>query len=151
MSGILHTIGDVAGGLPIIGGLGILSTDGPNPPDPGSSPQKRDDTNSASAMGLLGGIGDSLDGALHTVADAADGLPITGNLGILSTDDSSSPQKRDDAIVEPVPDAEATRTKSGTVPGDTTTPDADATPAEPDTVVAAHRRRSYIRKLVCLG
>jgi hypothetical protein len=39
LSGILHQVGDVAAGLPIIGGLGILSTDGS---DPSASPQKRD-------------------------------------------------------------------------------------------------------------
>ncbi|KIM31754.1 hypothetical protein M408DRAFT_327196 [Serendipita vermifera MAFF 305830] len=93
LSNVLHSVGDVAGGLPIIGDLGILSTDGSSPP-----PQKRDeDADTASAEGLLGSLGDTLSGVLHQIGDVAGTLPIVGDIGLLSTDGSSPPQKRDDA------------------------------------------------------
>ena len=90
LSGALQQAGNVASGLPIIGGLGILSADGSNPGTPPPR-QKRDGADTASAQGLLGSLGDTLDGALHQAGDAANGLPVVGGLGILST------QKRDEA------------------------------------------------------
>ena len=96
LSGVLHQVGDVANSLPIIGDIGLLSTDGSSPP-----PQRRDDgdADTASAEGLLGGLGDTLSGILHQVGDVANGLPIIGGLGILSADGSDPnappPQKRD--------------------------------------------------------
>jgi hypothetical protein len=152
----LHSVGDVAAGLPIIGGLGILSTDDGS--DPGSSPppQKRDDADTASAEGLLGSLGDTVDGALHQVENVANGLPIIGGLGILSTDDSP-PQKREDAAPvpapasTPAPDADTTPADPAATPTPEagTIPDADAPPADPDKVAASHHgRRSSIRKFI---
>lgn len=98
LSGILHSVGDIASGLPIVGGLGILSDDGSNPP-----PQKRDEgADTASAEGLLGGLGDTLSGVLHQVGDVANGLPIIGDMGLLSTDGTSPPQRRDDGDADTV-------------------------------------------------
>ncbi|PVF98163.1 hypothetical protein CPB86DRAFT_784988 [Serendipita vermifera] len=71
------------------------------------------DADTASASGLLGGLGDALSGVLHQVDDIAKGLPIIGGLGILSdsgdgnpdasSSDSSTVQKRDVPPTTPTP------------------------------------------------
>jgi len=67
-------------------------------PAPTPAPDGSDaaDAETVNAQGLLGGLGDALDGLLHQVEGLANGLPIIGGLGILS-DDGSTPPSPDPA------------------------------------------------------
>lgn len=80
---------------------------------------KRQDTDTASASGLLSGVGDALSGLLNQAGDIAHSLPVVGGLGILSSDGSSAPGKRgtseppspapSSSVPAPAPDVDALR------------------------------------------